>query len=208
MRSEIFGAVHLGIQARQLPERPAQLVESYCGPSSHSSPCWGGASADFLEARPPAPHVDRRQHVAFALGRDRQRMPGVQKIEDALLQRVPFVFVKLGIVAGVAEVCLVKHRGVRRPALGTGAIKQVGEAGEVHLRLAVVTASVTWTRLSCSSYARFSLPSFAAAAPRLPQRRFAARPIRIAAADCGTRWPGAWCSAACRVWLARWLRRS
>jgi hypothetical protein len=33
MRSEIFGAVHLGIQARQLPERPAQLVESYYGPS-------------------------------------------------------------------------------------------------------------------------------------------------------------------------------
>src|SRR5215468_2566302 len=103
--------------------------------------------ADLLEARSPVRHVDRRQHVAFALSRDRQRMPGVQKIEDAVLQRVPFILVKLGIVAGVAEVRLVKHRGVRRPALGTGAIKQVGEAGEVHLRLAVVTASVTWTRL-------------------------------------------------------------
>ena len=32
-RSEIFGAVHLGIPAQQLPERPAQLVESYYGPS-------------------------------------------------------------------------------------------------------------------------------------------------------------------------------
>src|SRR5262249_59324528 len=37
----------------------------------------------------------------------------------------------------MAEVRLVEHRGVRRPALGTGAIKQVGEAGEIHLRLAV-----------------------------------------------------------------------
>src|SRR5215471_11773330 len=64
-------------------------------------------------------------------------MPGVQKIEDAVLQRVPFILVKLGIVAGVAEIRLVKHRGVRRPVLGTGAIKQVGEAGEIHLRLAV-----------------------------------------------------------------------
>ena len=61
-------------------------------------------SADFLEPRPPARHVDRRQHVALALGRDRQRLPRVQKIEDAIFQRVPFVFVKLGIVAGVAEV--------------------------------------------------------------------------------------------------------
>jgi hypothetical protein len=39
-----------------------------------------GASADFLEARPPARHLDRRQHVAFAFGRDRQRLPGAQKI--------------------------------------------------------------------------------------------------------------------------------
>ena len=30
-------------------------------------------------------------------------MPGVQKVEDAILQRVPFTLVKLGIVAGVAE---------------------------------------------------------------------------------------------------------
>jgi len=33
MRSEIFGAVHLGIPAQQLPETPAQLVETYYGPS-------------------------------------------------------------------------------------------------------------------------------------------------------------------------------
>jgi hypothetical protein len=42
------------------------------------------------------------RHIAFALGRDRQRMPGVQKIEDAIFQRVPFIFGKLG----VAEVTL------------------------------------------------------------------------------------------------------
>ena len=29
----LIGAVHLGIQAQQLPERPAQLVESCYGPS-------------------------------------------------------------------------------------------------------------------------------------------------------------------------------
>jgi hypothetical protein len=60
-------------------------------------------------------------------------MPGVQKIEDAIFQRVPFILVKLGIVADVAEVRLVEPRGVRREGLGTG----VDEAGEVHLRLAV-----------------------------------------------------------------------
>ena len=47
-------------------------------------------------------------------------MSEVQKIEDAIFQRVPFIFVKLGIVAGVAEVRLVEHRGVRRVVLGTG----------------------------------------------------------------------------------------
>src|SRR5215510_1389025 len=57
----------------------------------------GGASADFLETRPPARHVDRRQHVAFALGRDRQRLPGVQKIKEAIFQRSPFIPVKLGM---------------------------------------------------------------------------------------------------------------
>src|SRR5262249_55208087 len=40
-RSEIFGAVHLGIRAQRLPERPAQLVESYYGPSPHG--CWCAA---------------------------------------------------------------------------------------------------------------------------------------------------------------------
>ena len=39
------------------------------------------ASADFPPARPPAWRFDRRQHVAFALSRDRQRMPGVQKVQ-------------------------------------------------------------------------------------------------------------------------------
>jgi hypothetical protein len=43
------------------------------------------------------------------------------------------IFVKLGILAGVAEVRLVEHRGVRRVVLGTG----VNAAGKVHLRLAV-----------------------------------------------------------------------
>ena len=58
-------------------------------------------------ARPPVRNLERRQHVAFALGRDRQRLLGAQKIEDAIFQRAPFVFVKLGI----AEVRLVEHRG-------------------------------------------------------------------------------------------------
>ncbi len=76
-----------------------------------------------MEARPPARHVDRRQHVAFALGRDCQR-PGAQKIQEAIFQRAPFIFVKLGI----AEVWLVEHRGVRREGLGTGVLAIVIEA--------------------------------------------------------------------------------
>ena len=43
-------------------------------------PDCGGASAEFLEARPPARHSDLRQHIAFALGRDRQRMLGKRAI--------------------------------------------------------------------------------------------------------------------------------
>ena len=44
-------------------------------------PDCGGASAEFLEARPPARHVDRRQHIAFAKTR---------------FSSVPFIFGKLG----------------------------------------------------------------------------------------------------------------
>src|SRR4051812_15815593 len=55
---------------------------------------WCGASADFLKACPPARHPGRRQHVALALGRYRQRLPGVQKIEEAIFQCAPFVFFK------------------------------------------------------------------------------------------------------------------
>lgn len=90
----------------------------------------GGALADFLETRPPARHVDRRQHVAFALGRDRQRLPGVQKIEEAIFQRSPFIPVKLGMT----EVRLVEKRQIGRH-FDFGVVKDV--AGEVHLRLAV-----------------------------------------------------------------------
>src|SRR6185312_6599935 len=68
----------------------------------------GAASADFLEARPPACRLDRRQHVAFALSRDRQRQAGVQKIEDAIFQRAPFIAVKLGMT----EVTLVEKRQI------------------------------------------------------------------------------------------------
>src|SRR5262244_1481005 len=89
-----------------------------------------GASADFLPARPPARRVDRRQHVAFALSRDRQRMPGVQKIEEAIFQRVPFIHVKLGMT----ELRLVEKRQIGRH-FDFGRWKDV--AGEVHLRLAV-----------------------------------------------------------------------
>src|SRR6516162_8095156 len=89
-----------------------------------------GASADFLEARSPARRVDRRQHVAFSLGRDRQRPPGVQKIEDAIFQRAPFIFVKLGMT----ELRLVEKRQMGRHFdFGVG----VDVAGKVHLRLAV-----------------------------------------------------------------------
>src|SRR5262245_28324955 len=70
----------------------------------------GGASADFLETRPPARHVDRRQHVAFAFGRDRQRLPRVQKIEEAIFQCAPFILVKLGMT----EVRLVEKRQIGR----------------------------------------------------------------------------------------------
>ena len=73
---------------------------------TRARPDCGGASADFLEARPPARHLDCRQHVAFALGRDRQRPPGVQKVEEAIFQRAPFVLVKLGM----AELRLVEKR--------------------------------------------------------------------------------------------------
>src|SRR5262249_32671485 len=40
--------------------------------------------------------------VAFALSRDRQRMPGVQKIEEAIFQRVPVIQLKLGGAMAVA----------------------------------------------------------------------------------------------------------
>src|SRR5262245_50900384 len=89
-----------------------------------------GASAEFLPARPPARRVDRRQHVAFALSRDRQRMPGVQKIEEAIFQRVPFIHVKLGMT----ELRLVEKWQIGRH-FDFGGWKDV--AGEVHLRLAV-----------------------------------------------------------------------
>jgi hypothetical protein len=55
-------------------------------------------------------HFDWRQHVAFVLGRDRQRPPGVQKIENAIFQRTPFILVKLGM----AEVRLVEKRQIGR----------------------------------------------------------------------------------------------
>src|SRR5262249_20169721 len=48
--------------------------------------------------------------VAFALSRDRQRMPGVQKIEEAIFQRVPFIHVKLGMT----ELRLVEKRQIGR----------------------------------------------------------------------------------------------
>src|SRR6516162_1834927 len=125
------------IRFRRQSERWADQAKTGAGAAKEErirawSDC-GDTSADFLEAPPPARHVGWRQHVAFALGRDRQRLPGVQKIEDAIFQRVPFIFIKLRIVAGVAEVRLVENRSVRRVILGTG----VGSAGEVHLRLAV-----------------------------------------------------------------------
>src|SRR5258708_19820349 len=110
--------------------RPGRMLPGKMSRTGARPDC-GGGSADFREARPPARHVDRRQHVAFALGRDRQRPPGVQKVEEAIFQRAPFVSVKLGM----AEVGLVEHRGVRRPALGTGALKQALETTETHLPL-------------------------------------------------------------------------
>jgi hypothetical protein len=91
-----------------------------------------GVSADFLPARPPARRVDRRQHVAFALGRDRQRLPGVKKIEEAIFQRAPFILVKLGMT----ELRLVEKRQIGRHFDDFGAGCE-DVAGEVHLRLAV-----------------------------------------------------------------------
>jgi hypothetical protein len=91
-----------------------------------------GVSADFLPARPPAPRVDRRQHVTFVLGRDRQRPPRVKKIEEAIFQRAPFILVKLGMT----ELRLVEKRQIGRHFDDFGAgCKDV--ASEVHLRLAV-----------------------------------------------------------------------
>src|SRR5262245_49819924 len=111
--SALGGGAEIKLTARPVKEK-----------RTGARPDRGGASADFLEPRPPARRIERRQHVAFALGRDRQRPPGVQKPQEAIFQRAPF-FLILGIVivVGVAEVWLVEHRGVRRPALGTGAIK-------------------------------------------------------------------------------------
>src|SRR5262245_53858902 len=57
-------------------------------------------------------------------------MPGVQKIEEAIFQRVPFIHVKLGMT----ELRLVEKRQIGRH-FDFGRWKDV--AGEVHLRLAV-----------------------------------------------------------------------
>jgi hypothetical protein len=86
--------------------QPGRVKEKRIGPW----PDCGGASADFLETCSPVRHFDWRQHVAFALGRDRQRPPGVQKIENAIFQRTPFILVKLGM----AEVRLLEKRQIGR----------------------------------------------------------------------------------------------
>src|SRR6516165_2794724 len=143
-RSRI-AAVHLSAFGTKRTSQPCRTMSAFGGKAdikltkatrlekekrTGARPDRCGASADFLEARPPARRVDRRQHIAFALGRDHQRPPGVQKIEDAIFQRAPFIFVKLGMT----ELRLVEKRQMGRHFdFGVG----VDVAGKVHLRLAV-----------------------------------------------------------------------
>src|SRR5215469_12629905 len=90
-------------------------------------------SAYFVEALPPARNLDGGQHVIVALGRDGQRLAGIEQIEELLFQRVPLGFVELGILAGVTEIRLLEELGVRRGLLVTA----IDRAGKVHRRFFV-----------------------------------------------------------------------
>src|SRR5262249_43845181 len=64
LRSDLGGVARVDFPRSRMPEQaPIKKGDRRSPPH--------GASADFLPARPPARRVDRRQHVAFALSRDR-----------------------------------------------------------------------------------------------------------------------------------------
>jgi len=46
-------------------------------------------SAIFLETRLPVRRIDRRKDVALAPGRDRQRLSGIEQVEQLIFERVP-----------------------------------------------------------------------------------------------------------------------